>query len=61
MKQYPILPKEKLAKMPWNRLKPIMAQVRAVINSIDRYYGTTFDGVCVIVSNVKKIIGRSIH
>lgn len=36
---YPVLTDVQLAKLPWNRLKNIMKMVRAVISSVEHYWG----------------------
>lgn len=47
MRKYPTYPKltpEQISKLPWNRVKNIMAQVRAVINAIEMHHGYENDG-----------------
>ena len=42
--RYPVLTEAQIAKLPWNRLKNIMKPVRAVISSVEKYWGWTKSG-----------------
>jgi hypothetical protein len=44
--RYPVLSEEKLRQLPWNRLKNIMARVRAFNSGIGEWYGIDYHESC---------------